>query len=107
MQIKKEAVFMEQLLVGIFCDIDEFCKAFEAYWQQHLVTDGRAIIPKCNMSLSEIMTIVIFFHLSNQRTFKWYYINFICGHMKHCFPKRLRACSMSFCRQIYELIFRH
>ena len=80
---------MEQLLIGIFCDIDEFCKAFEEYWQQHLVTDGRAIIPKCSMSLSEIMTIVVFFHLSNQRTFKWYYINFICGHMKHYFPKRL------------------
>ena len=58
---------MEQLLIGIFCDIDEFCKAFEEYWQQHLVTDGRAIIPKCSMSLSEIMTIVVFFHLSNRK----------------------------------------
>ena len=48
---------MEQMLIGIFSDIDDFCKAFEEYWNKHLVTDGRKIIPKCGMSLSEIMTI--------------------------------------------------
>jgi hypothetical protein len=59
------------------------------YWSKFLVTDGRDIIPKCAMSLSEIMTIVVFFHLSNQRTFKWYYKDLICNHFKGYFPKRL------------------
>jgi len=80
---------IEQMLLEIFCDIDDFCKTFTDYWHKHLVTDGRPIIPKCAMSLSEIMTIVIYFHLSGQRTFKWYYKYFICGYLKDCFPKRL------------------
>jgi hypothetical protein len=77
------------VLVGIYCDIDDFCKAFEEYWHKHLVTDGRAVMPKCAMGLSEVMAIVVFFHLSNQRTFKWYYNNIICGFLKDYFPKRL------------------
>lgn len=79
---------MEQL-VAIYCDIDDFCKAFEEYWHKHLLTDGTPMHPKCAMSLSEIMTIVVYFHLSNQRTFKWYYINHVCCTLKDCFPKRL------------------
>lgn len=80
---------MEELLIGIYCDIDDFCKGFEEYWTKYLISDGGTIIPKCAMSLSEIMTIVVYFHLSNQRTFKWYYINLICGYLKNYFPKRL------------------
>ena len=80
---------MEELLIGIYCDIDEFCKKFEEYWSDHLVTDGRKILLKCSLSLSEIMTIVVLFHLSGQRTFKWYCKSFICGYHKDYFPKRL------------------
>lgn len=32
------------------------------------------------------MTIVVFFHLSNYRTFKKYYIDYVCVHLKKCFP---------------------
>jgi len=78
-----------EMLTAIYCDIDDFCKAFEEYWHSCLVTDGKPVIPKCAMSLSEIMAIVVFFHLSGQRTFKWYYNILICGFMKDYFPKRL------------------
>jgi hypothetical protein len=88
-QLKQNDETLKDVLLGIFCDIDDFCKDFEEYWHTLLVTDGRRIIPKCAMSLAEIMTIVVFFHLSGQRTFKWYYNNLICGFMKDCFPKRL------------------
>ena len=77
---------MEELL-AIFCDVDDFCKEYEAYCQHHLLMDKNQIIPKTSMSLSEIMTIVIYFHLSNQRTFKWYYIKFVGVTLKPCFPK--------------------
>lgn len=85
-------VSMEQpgeLLTRIYCDIDEFCKAFDDYWKKHLITDGSPLLPKCSMSLAEIMTIVVFFHLSNQRTFKWYYKIYICTGLKEYFPKTL------------------
>ncbi len=79
----------EDMLIEIYCDVDDFCKAFTEYWYTHLVTDGRGILPQCSMSLSEVMTIVVYFHLSNQRTFKWYYKNLICEHLKDLFPRRL------------------
>jgi hypothetical protein len=84
-----EADFMEQLLVELYCDIDDFSKAFDEYWRKHLLTDGTPVIPKCAMCLSEIMTIVILFHLSNHRTFKWYYKNYICGTLQSYFPQAL------------------
>jgi hypothetical protein len=75
--------------IALYCDIDEFCKGFEDYWHKHLLTDGTPIMPKCAMSLAEIMTITVFFHLSNQRTFKSFYLTYICGFFKEFFPKRL------------------
>ena len=35
------------------------------------------------------MTIVIYFHLSNQRTFKWYYIKFVGTVLRPYFPKQV------------------
>ena len=52
---------LKELLLGIFCDIDDFCNAFEDYWHNHLVADGTKMMPKSAMSLSEIMAIVVFF----------------------------------------------
>ena len=80
---------MEQLLIGIFCDIDDFCKDYDEYSRNHLLTDGAKEPPKCVMHMSEIMTIVIFFHLSNHKTFKWYYKYLVCGQLKEYFPKLL------------------
>lgn len=41
------------------------------------------------MSLSEIMTILIFFHFSGYKTFKDFYLNCICKNYRFEFPKRL------------------
>lgn len=79
---------MEQLL-AIFCDIDDFCKAYEEYSKAYLLTDATQKNQKISMSMSEIMTIVVYFHLSNHKTFKWYYKRLICEHWADCFPKRL------------------
>jgi hypothetical protein len=46
-------------------------------------------MPKCAMNLAEIMTIVVYFHLSNQKTFKWYYKNYVCVALKKYFPQTL------------------
>ena len=69
---------MVEQLIAIFCDIDEFCKEYEKYCAAYLLTDGQKM-PKTSMEMSYIMTIAVFFHLSNHRTFKWYYKDFICG----------------------------
>ena len=80
---------MEHLLLAIFCDVDDFCKAYEEYCEKYSLTDKSKALPKCAMGMSEIMTIIIYFHLSNYKTFKWYYKQHICGHLKSEFPRTL------------------
>ena len=48
---------MEQ--IAIFCDTDDFCKAYEEYCRNKLLMDKEEVIPRTRMSLSEIMTILI------------------------------------------------
>jgi hypothetical protein len=81
--------FMQEIITAVFCDVDDFCKAFEQYCQTHLLlknTNKKGFFPKSSMSLSEIMTIVILFHLSGYRTFKWYYQRYVCTNLRDCFP---------------------
>jgi len=79
----------DQLLTRLYCDIDDFIKEFEQYAKKHLLSDGDSIMPRCLMSLSEIMTIIVYFHLSNQKTFKWYYNIYIRTVLKEYFPQTL------------------
>ena len=38
------------------------------------------------MALSEIMTILIMYHLLGYRTFKWYYLHYVKKYLKQDFP---------------------
>lgn len=80
---------MVEQLTAIFCDIDDFCIEYEKYCKTHLLTDETRKSPKTSMHLSEIMTIVVYFHLSHYREFKWYYLKYICVTMRNCFTKVL------------------
>ena len=75
---------MEQ--VAVFCDIDDFCKAYEEYCMHSLMMEKQRIIPKTRMALSEIMTILIMYHLSGYRTFKWYYTKYVMVYQKKDYP---------------------
>ena len=75
---------MEQ--VAIFCDVDDFCKAYEEYCMHSLMMEKKKITPGTKMALSEIMTILIMFHLSGYRTFKWYYKKHVMQYQKKDFP---------------------
>jgi hypothetical protein len=57
--------------VAIFCALDDFCQWFEPWWEQRLLE----LLPKrrrrrAGLCLSEVMTIMVGFHLSGYRTFK-------------------------------------
>lgn len=63
-------------LTELFCDIDDFCQALkEAESSQRLpAPDGPPVdLNHCALSASEMMTIVVAFHLSDYRTFKHFY----------------------------------
>ena len=57
------------MIVTIFYHVDNFCKEFE----KKLLPNKKSVGPKPRMTLSEIMTIAIYFHYSKLRTFKDYY----------------------------------
>jgi len=75
------------VLIKLFCDVYDFCKEFEPVWNQHLIENGsRQRTKASSLSLSEVMTIIIFFHTSNFRTFKHYYTEYIMIFFKNLFP---------------------
>ena len=59
-------------LVEIFCIFDEFCKYFEIELKKHVIEDSnkRHRNRKGRMSDSEIMTILVMFHISHFRDLK-------------------------------------
>ena len=75
---------MEQ--IAIFCDADDFCKAYEEYCRNRLLMDKEEVVPRTRMSLSEIMTILIMYHLSGYRNFKWYYTKHIMVYQRKDYP---------------------
>lgn len=58
-------------LVELFCDVDDFCKVFIPQWEKQLLEDGTQKRQRAGrMTTSEIMTIVISFHMSHHRDLK-------------------------------------
>ncbi len=80
---------MDELIISVFYKVDNFCKEFNCYLENNsLPKNNGEVSLKLNssLSLSEIMTICIVFHLSGYRTFKQYYIQFISKWYKNFFP---------------------
>mgnify|MGYP000253205250 CR=1 FL=1 len=73
-------------LVQIFCSFDDFCKEFVPFWQKNLIANGKKRIRKSKMSLSEVMTIEVLFHISRYRDFKTFYMGYVAKHLKKEFP---------------------
>jgi hypothetical protein len=76
-------------LLELFCDIDDFWQIYEPFWHQGLLVKGRQRLRDCQMSMSEMMTIVIHFHQKRFRDFKTYYTQFVRQHLRGEFPSLL------------------
>lgn len=75
-------------LEKLFCEVDDFCSYFEKIWQQELLpTSERKRHKKSNLCLSEVMTIIIYFHQSSYRNFKDYYTKHVCSFLPKYFPQ--------------------
>lgn len=75
-------------LVALFYLVDEFCKSFEAEWREQLVASGeRQRCKPGTMTLPEVLTILIYFHMSNHRTFKKYYRDYVSIYLRTDFPR--------------------
>lgn len=72
----------------IFFYIDEFCKEFEHEFQKCCLSDNKKRTYKQRapkMTYSEVMTILVSFHLSGAKCLKHYYINYVNKHLNHLF----------------------
>ena len=77
---------MERILV-LFCEVDEFWVASEPVWRRELLSSGtRQRLRHGELHPSEIMTILIWFHTSHYRTFKAYYLEYVCVSLRNEFP---------------------
>ena len=84
-------MFPESKVTEIYCMADDFCKEFtfqqEKYMIEYKKTNHRNNPNR--MSDAEIMVILILFHSGGFRSFKHYYKEYVCKHLKHLFPRQV------------------
>jgi hypothetical protein len=72
----------------LFCLIDDFCQFFEPCWKRQLLLAAPKQRERSSgLCLSEVLTIIVGFHLSGYRTFKDYYTRQVLTHQRCDFPK--------------------
>jgi hypothetical protein len=79
-------------ITEIYCIADDFCKEFAEEFKKHkmLPEDGKKHRNRsCEMSDSEILTILLLFHFGSFKNFKHYYLHYIGVHLEKEFPKQL------------------
>ena len=73
--------------IELFCTIDDFCIRFQPEYRRMQLEDGlRRRMRKSKLSLSEVMTIIVWFHSSGYRTFKDYYTKEVAPNLSWAFP---------------------
>ena len=73
--------------MAIFCDIDDCCKAFAPVYDPCLRRTGqRHRTRQTPLALSEILTLLVYFHGSHDRTFKHYSTEYVMAHLHPSFP---------------------
>ena len=73
-------------LLELFCDVDDFCQAFQRQQAAQLPAQTGRRVRQPGLCESEIMTILIHFHLAGYRTFKTYYIDYVQTQLRGEFP---------------------
>ncbi len=78
---------MKDEVIKIFCETDDFYQQFEKLQRAHLIESGKPLPKRVpGLCMSEMMTIMIWFHQGRFRNFKGYYQDYICIHWKNDFP---------------------
>jgi hypothetical protein len=75
-------------VLELFCDFNDFRQGFQSHWQQDLLRSGA--VPRLRqgqLSVSEVMTIMIRFQQSHYRHFKAYYTEYVQGSLPSEFPQ--------------------
>jgi hypothetical protein len=72
-------------ITALYCCLDDFCKVYEEWEGHHLIPTGKRRRREGKLSLSEMLFIMVLFHLSGFKNFKLFYLYGV-GHMyRDCF----------------------
>ena len=74
----------------IFCTVDDFCKQMTQILNENSIESNNTVKKrhrKCKMSDSEVITIMVLFHLKGYRCLKHFYINHVKQYMQSEFPE--------------------
>lgn len=75
------------ILTKLFVEIDDFMQVYEPEIKKHLIGNGAMRRDrKGKLTLSEVMTLLVYFHMSGYRNFKEYYLKHVYVYMKGAFP---------------------
>ena len=83
------AMLTADKVTELFCMADDFCKFFDMMTAKYTLKSKkkRAYHRDSTMSKAEIMLIMILFHDSSYRCLKHFYLEKVCKHLRHLFPK--------------------
>ena len=70
----------------LFCKVDDFVEEFWPQFRKYLISTGVECVRAGQMSVGEIITILILFHQSGFRTFKDFYNKSILRYRTKEFP---------------------
>lgn len=79
---------LDDKITEIYCNVDEFCKAFDNFL--HTRSIGKRPKKEPKLSKSEICTILILYHLSGMKCFKYFYLKVVLeGSLRNDFRQAL------------------
>ena len=78
---------MNNDILPLFSDLDDFCQSFEPTFKTKQLESGTVGRHRqSTLTLSEVMTILVWFQQSGYRTFKDFYLKEVCLHLRDEFP---------------------
>ena len=79
----------EGKVTEIYCIADDFCKFFDTQMAKYTIQpqNKRKYHRDSTLSKAEVITIMILFHGSGYRCLKHFYLEHVCKHLRHLFPK--------------------
>lgn len=92
-------------LLELFCHIDDFCQNYESLWQQSLLESGQPHRQRRGqMSMSEMMTLVVHVHQQRYRDFKTYYTQYFTKQLQCEFPTLLSYNRFIWCSRRHQVL---
>jgi len=72
-------------IIEIFCKVDDFIQKYSTTIEKYILAHPKKRKRKSKLSLSEVITILILFQLSDYKTFKHFYISHVNQYMQDYF----------------------